>query len=535
MIRSHGSNRRRVATAVSALWLVAVPAATAQDDGTIRVRTQLVMVDVVVTDGDDPIADLDAADFAVFDTGERQEIAVFDAIPGTGRPEETVAPTPGIVSNRRDWQGAVPTSATVVLVDRLNTPTTDQIYMNTLLLDFLEAFDDVGRLGLYQLGNEFNLIHDYTEDPAQLIQLARDLEPEQSLALGSSDSNSGFEASLDTFGLDRRLAEFQGIGGGRGAFAGQFQRETGDMFLENRILRTLEALESIAGHLDGLPGRKNIVWLSGRFPFAFYPHRQTDLADEVDNATLNWMENVGHLLTTANIAVYPVDVRGPGNDGDSYVAGVMREIAEMTGGRSFYGTNDIGAAITSAVDDAQVVYSLGFYPSDPAQDRSFRTIDVEVGREGADTRHRPGYFAFGGLSGQAPELGLADLLVGTLDATSIGLVSRAREVEEQPGNYLLLVLADMNDLSVATGEGRHTGEIDLASFFESSEDGTISVFPAEALPINLSDEEYAVAVETGFLITKVVTTEGHAGRIRVVVRDRATGAAGSLWVPAGTP
>jgi hypothetical protein len=51
----------------------------------------------------------------------------------------------------------------------------------------------------------------------------------------------------------------------------------------------------------------------------------------------------------------------------------------------------------------------------------------------------------------------------------------------------------------------------------------------------LSDEEYAVAVETGFLITKVVTTEGHAGRIRVVVRDRATGAAGSVWVPAGTP
>ncbi len=34
-----------------------------------------------------------------------------------------------------------------------------------------------------------------------------------------------------------------------------------------RATRTAAALETIAGHLQGIPGRKTLVWISGGFAF----------------------------------------------------------------------------------------------------------------------------------------------------------------------------------------------------------------------------------------------------------------------------
>jgi VWFA-related protein len=529
-------HRRTIAFLSAVLaGLPAVALEARQEADTLRVSTQLVMVEVVVTDAGGAVTDLAEDDFVVFDSGVRQELTVFEAVPASGDSDDVVNLPAGIASNRRDWRGAVPVAATVVLVDRLNTPTSDQVFMNDLLLEFMQSFDDLGRVALYQLGNEFSIIHDYTGNPQELIRIAGELEPEHSLALESSDSGAGFETGLATAGIDRGLTEFQGVGGGRGAFAGQFSRESGDYFLENRAQRTLQGLEVIAHRLEGLPGRKNVVWLSGRFPFTFYPRQATDLAQEVDLPTLLWMEEVGHLLTSNNIAVYPVDIRGPGTpDDDSYVQGVMRTIAEMTGGRGYYGTNGVAEAISQAVGDAAMVYSIGFYPSAPGDGGSFRTIDVEVpGRAGLDIRHRPGYFAFGS-SEDATQPGLAEVLSSPLEATSIGLVGQAAVSADDPDSYQLLVLIDLNDLTLAPGNDRRHGEIDFAAFFQSAEDGTVSVLPSELLAISLTEEGYLNALDTGFLIQKIVSTDGQAGRIRVVVRDRTSGLSGSLWIPAGT-
>ena len=506
-------------------------AGTAQDE-TLRVSTELVMVDVVVTDQNGPVRGLAREDFAVFDTGRRQELAVFEVV--SGQTEDVVALPAGVVSNRRDWQGAVPNSATIILIDRMNTPTSDQTFLNTMLVDFMQDFDQTGRLGLYELGNEFRIVHDFTRNPQELVRLVGEMEPEQSLALESSDSLGGFEAGLNSAGVDRGLVEFRDRNAGLVAFEGRFSRLSGDYFLENRVQRTLQALEVIARRIEGLPGRKNLVWLSGRFPFAFYPRRQTDLAEEVELSTLLWMERVGHLLTANNIAVYPVDVRGPATtDDDAYLRGVMQSIADMTGGRGTYGTNNVAQAIGEAVADTELTYSLGFYPSEAGENGSFRTIDVEVaGRTGVNAQHRPGYFAF-----QDPESAtlpdLAEVLASPLDATSIGLAGRAGAAPDSQEGYRLMVLIDMNDVALTEADGRRVGALDFAALFESADDGTVAVLPSEVLPVNLTEDGYQSALGTGFLFQKVVDTEGQTGRFRVVVVDRGTGAAGSMWIPAG--
>ena len=66
----------------------------------------------------------------------------------------------------------------------------------------------------------------------------------------------------------------------------------------------MEVLRYIAEFLDGLPGRKNLIWFSGTFPLALFPSDEDvpDYAQEV-KATLD-------LVAQDQIAIYPVDVRG---------------------------------------------------------------------------------------------------------------------------------------------------------------------------------------------------------------------------------
>lgn len=507
-------------------------AGAGQDTPVIRVETQLVAVDVVATGVDGPAVELGAGDFRILDAGAEQEIAFFERYAEANRAGEEAVLLPGVASNRRDWAGRRLSSATVILVDRLNTPTDDQIRLNNLLLEYLESYEGSGALALYELGDEFRVVHDYDEDPARLPALASELEPEHSLALESSDNLSGFESSLESAGLDRRLEEFLTDGGNLGE--GQFARESSDYFLESRIMRTVDALEATARRLSGLPGRKNLVWLSGRFPFVFYPHRQTDLVNEVSEGALNRMEEVGYFLTETNVALYPVDIRGPGTEGDSYVFGVMRDISEMTGGRAFSGRNNVADAIDRAVADAEVTYALGFYPRDPGTDGTFRPISISVSRDDVTLFYRPGYFSFGGDADRTPDLGLADLLVSALDATSIGMVASAAPASGNPEAFALMALIDIRDLALSRSEsGRYSGSLDFVGAFQSEDGTTVSILPAEVLPVDLDAEAYAQALQTGFLISQIVDTNGETGRIRLVVRDSSTGAAGSLWVGAG--
>src|SRR6266536_207810 len=72
----------------------------------------------------------------------------------------------------------------------------------------------------------------------------------------------------------------------------------------------------------------------------------------------------------------------------------MAILANRTGGRAYYNTNDLTRAIHEAIDDAQVNYVLGYYPAHNKWDGKFHQVKVQVNRKGIDLRYRLGYFAF---------------------------------------------------------------------------------------------------------------------------------------------
>ena len=148
-----------------------------------------------------------------------------------------------------------------------------------------------------------------------------------------------------------------------------------------------------------------------------------------------------------------------------------------------------------------------------------------------ELRYRPGYFGFLAGDEDATRVGLADLLSSPLDTTSVGLVSAAVPMPDGTGGFQLLLVVDAHDLTLQPSEGRMVGAVDVGIVFHSGEDGEIYVLPGSAHPVSLTEIMFAQPNPT-FVITQAVDTEGRSGSFRVVVQDRTSGDAGSVWVDA---
>jgi VWFA-related protein len=198
------------------------------------------------------------------------------------------------------------------------------------------------------------------------------------------------------------------------AFVQGVHNQFADFQNSERALRTLAALEAIANHVAGLPGRKNLLWLSGGFPFTLGVDPISDIFRE-RRTFFEEAQRAARAVSDAGVAIYPVDVRTrltPVAVQDALKSSAspnairrgrpitpldqnldtLEHLADQTGGRAFINTNNFRAAITQAVQDAQVTYTLGFYP-DGEPDGKFHELKVSVDRHGLNVRHRKGYLA----------------------------------------------------------------------------------------------------------------------------------------------
>ena len=83
-----------------------------EEPAVLRVGTQLVQVNVVVTGDDGPVHDLTVDDFTVLEDGVERVIEVFDIIRSETAELDPVSILPdGVASNRLDRRGRRPESA----------------------------------------------------------------------------------------------------------------------------------------------------------------------------------------------------------------------------------------------------------------------------------------------------------------------------------------------------------------------------------------------------------------------------------------
>jgi VWFA-related protein len=496
-----------------------------------RTSTRLIQVSVVVHDGRHrPVPGLTAEDFQVFEDGKERPVSFFSVLGDAPASLSAAAPT-NVFTNR--VQSPSNGGVVAIVYDVLNTPQLEQNRVREHIVKFLSTVNPDDRIGLYVLTEHgMGILHDFTRDARSLLRVLSRVQGRQTSLLDASQHTS---PEFVGFGdaLDRALAEFAMTG--EANMRGFFERDM--------ALKSIDALESVAKHLQGVPGRKNIIWISHGFPFEFrsFGPAGSNQRENMSRETAR----AARALNDADVAVYTVDSRGlvgafassPAARQQTFsnigtVQGSiegLRQFSEHTGGRAFFNTNDLGAAIGRAVDDSRLTYILGYYPAKDDWDGKFRQIKVKVRRDGVDVRHRAGYFAIPASALETRDSSLLQTLQDPLESTALPISATVQhgtdkrvslQIQFEPGTPLLERRSDKwhggVDLIIAqtVPPGKHTNEADLT------------------IPLALDDATRAQLLKDGLRLTRTITLRDDTHDVRIVARDVSTGATGSVIIPA---
>jgi hypothetical protein len=323
-------------------------------------------------------------------------------------------------------------------------------------------------------------------------------------------------------------------------------------------VNTLSTLEAIAQHLSGVPGRKNLIWLSGGFPLTIGFDEVPAIGSTREQRTFTReMDAAVRALNNSGIAVYPVDARGlmvlPGFDasvrgvpriadtrGRSRLAPIndnidsMKELASRTGGRAAYNTNDLGRAIRQAIDDSTVTYTIGYYSTDDRQDGKFREIHVKVNRPHVDVRYRKGYFALKPADDTAAtrKEQIRGAVWSPLEATALAINARADLVNQPaPSTMNVIVQVDPTAVSFRKEDDRWKAELDLIYVQKDEHGRLMGNGLTDDVSLALTDASHDRMLKDGVIRQRAVPRQTGAVSMRIVVRDVGSGSVGSITIP----
>lgn len=403
--------------------------AEGQASPTFKTETRAVDVDVVVFDKHgQPVKGLRKEDFVVTEDGSPQTATFFEEHTSeTGQPDA---------------------AANVLLIDTLNTPKDDLIYVRQRVSDFLQKMPPGTSLEVFSLGQTLRLVQGFTSDRAMLLAAVENNK-------AGVWSGTGPTSSMPLDDVDDRMRTQQMEARNPMANSadmiknGQATHKTYQN--DQRIEMTVAALQQLARHLAKTPGRKNLIWFSSAFPAAAFP--QPDIRSSLATTDQNKeIKETTDLLALARVAIYPVNGHGvavtttgdasdrygaphasiPGSaapppgtpqqsrGGDDYSYGALTDelshedsahaanyaamnvLASDTGGDVLPGSNDLSAMLARAIRNGSQYYALSYTPTNRKTDGKFRHIEVKL-RNGNDRlAYRKGYYATDAMLGPGP-------------------------------------------------------------------------------------------------------------------------------------
>jgi VWFA-related protein len=401
----------------------------------LKVKTRLVVVDVVALDHKGiPVTDLKAEDFTLREENTGQKIRVFNFQQGTPPQGETATlvttiPSPNRITNMPRFK--TNSTLNVLLLDGINVTNQNQKYVHEQMLKFLEKLPAGQPIAVYALGTKLRMLQDFTTDPGQLKEVVKKAK-DNALGIRVETSNAA----------DLPPGILEGMSDAMLQAVLRFGQDQAINQLDQRVSLTLAQLGALARNLAGYPGRKNLIWISEAFPAFFVPSNIT-LGRNVGGSNpsqpliKDYQGQINHaadLLSNAQVAVYPIDA-GTLSNRDSYSSlsntdsngeylgrsslgtgrvgfgsqqateinnstenqidshSTMNSVADQTGGKAYYNTNNIDKAIHQSMDDGSTYYTLGYYPENKNWDGRFRRIAVTINRPGIKLHYRQGFFA----------------------------------------------------------------------------------------------------------------------------------------------
>jgi VWFA-related protein len=330
----------------------------------IKVRSNLVVLDITVTDKQaNIVTGLTKGDFLVYEDGIKQNIRTLDS------PSDHAQVPANATKDRNgnfDW-GDVP--ETLLVLDELNTPFEEMAFVRDQLLRYLLAQPAV-------LNGPTSLIAVNDYGAQELAKLTRNRD---SLVALVKHRRAGLPSML--------------------------MRGDGDEMLS----LSFSLLEQIALSNRGAKGRKNVIWIGRGFPPLDPMHMSTQEQDSL----LRSVRNAIDILLAARVTITKIDPRAnqastditdlidpeltasmPTADPFSDQFNFSSFIAQ-TGGKVYASRNDLNREIQEGISQGSIYYTLSYVPTNSAEDRKYRKIDVRLKQSDLIANTRQGYYAGG--------------------------------------------------------------------------------------------------------------------------------------------
>lgn len=532
-----------------------------EDDETVRITTNLVQVDAVVTDKDGrQVTNLNLNDFEILEDGKPQKITNFSYIssgsstatpeqksPSTRAVKDAVPPPP-----RRLKSDARRIMALVV--DDLGLDFDSTVFVRDALKKFVaEEVQSDDLVAIFRTGKDAGVLQQLTTDKQQLYE-----------AIARLRYNNMGREGIDAFmPIEPYLLPQETFSGA--AIKDQSAVTNDDVFEEFRSLisatGTLGALNLVIRGLSKLPGRKSVVLFSNGLDFSIDQSLRDNSKYPSAGQTIERAQLLIDQANRASVVIYSVDPRAleaPFNIRDNFAgrspdqiasalqarrkltffkqAG-LRELADRTGGFFIGNTNDIKPGLRRIAADLEGYYLIGYRPGESTFDsktgqRRFHRLEVKVKTRGLRVRTRAGFFSVPDKNDR-PLQGdsLAEALISPFAGQKLqlrltSLLARA----PQTGTFMRsLIHVDARDLTfVQEPDGRYKTVFDVAGATFGGNGMIVDKIDQTSYTMRISEKTYQRLQQTGFVYTvDFPVKKPGAYQLRFSIRDSASQRVGS--------
>jgi VWFA-related protein len=554
-----------------ALLLHAQPTPLAPSTPTLKLNSRLVYVDVVVRDPHGRfVHGLTQQDFQLLEDGKPQPLDFFEPhIFDSGAAPPVTQPAPPaekLTFSNVDQRGVDSGAINILLFDLLNTPVGEQIYARRQMMKFLRDLPPGQRVALFVLSGQLLMLQNFTGSSDQLALAAKMLDPKDFHVLRPRDLK---ELEADNL---QRLFDLM-LRSDPGGIIDRFARDLGRddaISTDIRARITIAAFAQLARATSGYPGRKNLLWFSASFPLAvgawmennLTPYEGEDVAHS--QADLMRTRETANLMANAQIVVYPISVLGMqtegigaesngnsafnaigrrmGTDREGQFTGrqlnqfAMNDIAQQTGGKAFYDTNDMAGALKQGIQEGSNYYTLAYRPSNPKWNGSFRKIHVNAAKDNLTLTYRRGYYA---LPEALPSGDTAQELLGALqpripNATMLRLNAKVAPPDEMHPKLQVTASIDASNVNFTTDETGHRRAqllVLLLAFNDGPKQTDAPLQSSGMLNIDLDAQRYQTVIEHGIAFQLALPVPSGKYRLRLGVSDTSNHHIGTLDMP----
>lgn len=521
-------------------------------DDVVKITTNLVQVDAVVTKDGKPVSNLTADDFEIFEDGRRQTITSFAYISNvsnsTPQPEAPAKKTPDVIPYR-PLQPNEARRIVAFVVDDLGLSFESMYQVRRQLRKFItEKLEPNDLVAIIRTSGQLGALQQFTNDKRLLTRAVERLR-------WTICSRVGINVMPAAGGL--------GGGGGICGF--------------RSLNSTFNSLRFILDAMGHLPGRKSLVLLSDHVPREsqdelFIGQESLSSGGDIDKSdssnagadsiaapdSIDYssaLRKIAEKAIRSSVVIYSVDTqglvytgltaadsfRGSGPQLQSLMASRSRMlwsrregsdlIARQTGGFQIRNSNSF--QFERIMEDQSGYYLLGYRPSDETFNRRFHHIKAKVKRSGLSLRTRYGFYGVSEEEAKRAQPSVRDTtnlaLASPFGAQDIEVDLTAFFADDNANRPVIrsFVYLDPKNLTFTSVDGRHQASIEVHSVI-FGDNGIVVEQLAQGASLNLTEEAYQHAMRYGLGMGFDMPVKRPGDyQVRVAARDRTSSRIGS--------